>query len=270
MPRNKLSDPENPEERYRAPALDRGLDILEVLARQAHGLTRSEIVSELGVSASHIYRMLERLVARGYVTRLAGGDRYMLTMKLYLLGSDHPPVRRLVAAAQPLMDAFAQDHGQSLHLVVPERGTGIIVAQASPVAHWEFRARIGAQLDLFTTGSGLTLLAMQAPNRRAETLGKWGLADGEARLSAIAAELRDVREKGYRVAPSAQVVGITDLSVPLSGPHGDAAAVITCAFIEKPGSGHAEHWEPALAALQDLAGTLSYRTIESSVPFAAE
>ncbi|WP_347266589.1 helix-turn-helix domain-containing protein [Paracoccus sp. (in: a-proteobacteria)] len=55
--------------RYRAPALDKGLDILEVLAEQARDLTRAEIVRELGLSPSQIYRMLERLVARGYVTR---------------------------------------------------------------------------------------------------------------------------------------------------------------------------------------------------------
>ena len=53
-------------DRYRAPALDKGLDILEVLASQARGLTRAEIVKEMGLGPSQIYRMLERLVARGY------------------------------------------------------------------------------------------------------------------------------------------------------------------------------------------------------------
>ena len=52
--------PEAPADRYRAPALDRGLDILEVLADQARGLTRAEIVKALGLGPSQIYRMLER------------------------------------------------------------------------------------------------------------------------------------------------------------------------------------------------------------------
>ena len=56
-------------ERYRAPALDKGLDILELLSEQQEGLTRTEITKELGRNASEIYRMLERLVARRYVTR---------------------------------------------------------------------------------------------------------------------------------------------------------------------------------------------------------
>jgi hypothetical protein len=94
--------------RYRAPALDKGLDILELLAGQPSGMTRAEIVKAMGRGPSEIYRMIERLVARRYLSRSPEGDRYLLTMKLFLLGSAHPPVRRLVAQAQPAMDAFAR------------------------------------------------------------------------------------------------------------------------------------------------------------------
>lgn len=57
-------------EKYRAPALDKGLDILELLSEQSDGLTRTEIVKAMGRGPSEIYRMLERLVARGYAPRL--------------------------------------------------------------------------------------------------------------------------------------------------------------------------------------------------------
>jgi DNA-binding IclR family transcriptional regulator len=220
-------------DRYRAPALDKGLDILEVLAVQPRGLTRAEIVKALGLGPSQIYRMLERLVARGYVARIEG-DRYALTLRLFLLGTRHPPLRRLVAQAQPLMDDFARETRQSCHLVMPEHGKGVMVAQASPYNHWEFRARVGAELDLFTTGSGLTLLACQDPRRLTETLGQWGIADAGARLAAAADDLAAVRMRGYRVAPSRQARGVTDLSVPILGPSGDAAAALTCAYVVHP------------------------------------
>lgn len=248
---------DRPADRYRAPALDKGLDILEVLADQPGGLTRAEIVKALGVSPSQIYRMLERLVARAYVTRLDGGDRYALTMKLFLLANGYPPLRRLVAQAQPMMDAFSRELRQSCHLVVPENGCGIVVAQASPVDHWEFRARVGARLDLFQTSSGLTLLAFQDPARRAETLGQWGIAEAEAAVGAIADQLGRIRRSGHRVGPSGQAVGVTDLSVPLLGPRGDAMAVLTCAFIEHPGDPPAGLREAALARLAEVARALS-------------
>lgn len=243
-------------ERYRAPALDKGLDILEVLADQARGLTRAEIVKVMGVSPSQIYRMLERLVARGYVTRLDGGDRYGLTMKLFQLATRHPPLRRLIAPAQPLMDQFATEVGQSCHLVVPEQGHGIIVAQASPPGHWEFRGRIGGILDLFTTGSGLTLLAFQDPDRLAGTLGQWGIADAAERLASLAGHLRAVRERGARVEPSAYLVGVTDISVPVAGHGGEAVAVLTCPFIEHPGEVGDESRSLALRQLKALAARL--------------
>ena len=134
---------DRPADRYRAPALDKGLDILEVLADQPGGLTRAEIVKALGVSPSQIYRMLERLVARAYVTRLDGGDRYALTMKMFLLAHRHPPLRRLVAQAQPLMDGFARQTRQSCHLVAPDRGIAIVDDGTPPPATPAVGPRIG-------------------------------------------------------------------------------------------------------------------------------
>jgi DNA-binding IclR family transcriptional regulator len=245
-------------ERYRAPALDKGLDILEILAEQPGGMTRAEIVKAMGRSPSEIYRMLERLVVRQYVTRIDGGDRYALTMKLFLMAHRHPPLRRMVAQAQPLMDAFARETRQSCHLVLPESGFVVVLAQASPDYHWEFRVRIGAQLDLFDTGSGLTLLAFLRPERRAETLAIWGIAYAEDRLADLAPHLAEVRRAGYRQEPSAQLVGVIDLSVPIFGPDGNAVAVLTCAFIEHPGDPATDGRDIALAKLRALAALLSF------------
>lgn len=244
------------EARYRAPALDKGLDILEVLSDQARGLTRAEIVKALGLSPSQIYRMLERLVVRGYVSRL-DGDRYALTMRMFLLATRHPPLRRLLAEAQPRMDDFARQVGQSCHLVVPGQGAGIVVAQASPMGHWEFRARLGAQLDLFSTSSGLTLLAFQDTAGIVEILGCWGVADAARQLAEVAPHLDGVRAQGARVGASGQLAGVTDISVPVPGPGGAAVAVLTCAFIDHPDTVQSHDRDAALAALQGVAQALA-------------
>ena len=46
-------------ERYRAPALDKGLDILELLAGVDGGLTQAEIAKRLGRSHNELYRMID-------------------------------------------------------------------------------------------------------------------------------------------------------------------------------------------------------------------
>lgn len=244
------------DDRYRAPALDKGLDILEFLASQPNGQTRAEIVKAIGRSPSEIYRMLERLVARNYVGRSPEGDRYALTMKLFVLGGQHPPVRRLVARAQPLMDIFTERTMQSVHLVMPDRGAAVVVAQASGPGNWEFRLRIGAPLDLVSTSSGQTLLAFQDPRRRSETLAAWGADRHAARVRAITDELAAIRARGYRIGDSLQLVGVRDVSVPVLGPQGDAIAVVTCPYLQR--LDHRTADEPAtVAELRALAADVS-------------
>lgn len=245
-----------PNDRYRAPALDKGLDILEFLSAQPSGVTRSEIVKALDRGPSEIYRMLERLVARDYVTRSVEGDRYALTMKLFTLSTQFPPVRRLVARAQPLMDVFTERTQQSVHLAMPDRGMAVVVAQASGPANWEFRLRIGARLELISTSSGQTLLAFQEPERRHETLAIWGGSEEASKLANIEEALEAIRANGHRVGDSLQLIGVRDISVPILGPHGDAIAVVTCPYLQRVDRETADE-ASALAELESLASSIS-------------
>jgi DNA-binding IclR family transcriptional regulator len=244
------------DERYRAPALDKGLDILELLSEQPGGLTRAELVKAMGRGPSEVYRMLERLVARDYVSRSREGDRYALTMKLFVLAHRHPPVRRLVARALPLMDAFAIESGQSCHLVVPDRDAAVVVAHASPPGNWEFGIRVGAPIDLLTTGSGQTLLAFQDGNSRDDLLSRWEGTGKNSAYAALETVLTAYRTQGYRIGESAQIRGISDISVPILSPDGFAVAVITCPYVER-----LDRVEPDIAAalllLKDMAAELS-------------
>jgi DNA-binding IclR family transcriptional regulator len=225
-------------DRYRAPALDKGLDILELLARQPGGMTRAEIVSAMGRSPSEVYRMVERLVAREYVRRSLAGDRFTLSMKLFLLGSSHPPLRRLISYAQPLMDEFANKTLQSIHLAIPEAGSAVVVAQASGPANWEFRLRVGAELSLISTGSGKTLLAYQDDDGLKELFPP---SEGDTSSTILqdpqlVKELEEIKRTGYRISDSGQLVGVTDISVATIGSNGNAFGVLTCPYIERVGA----------------------------------
>jgi len=217
------------DDKYRAPALDKGLDILELLALQPSGMTRTEIVKSLGRSASEIYRMLERLVIRGYVNRSMEGDRFSLSTKLFLLGATFPPLRRIVDRAQPLIDAFALQCLQSIHLAVPDRGKMVVVAQATSQAAWEFRLRLGAELDLLATGSGQTFLAFSSPAEQQSLL---AMADVES-PDKIAKDIAEIRAVGHRIRPSQQLVGVTDISVPVFTSGSSPVGVLTCPFLPR-------------------------------------
>lgn len=115
---------------YATPALEKGLDILELLAHERDGLTKSEIAHGLNRTVSEIFRMLIYLQERGYIVE-AEGDRYILSLRLFQLVQEHPPTERLLGEALPRMHLLAEKLQQSCHLGVLESGRVVIVAQTN-------------------------------------------------------------------------------------------------------------------------------------------
>lgn len=199
---------EDDSDRYRAPALDKGLDILELLARTDGGLTQVEIAKALGKSPNEFYRMLDRLVRRGYVQR-QDGDRFTLTLKMFGLAHFHQPVRRLVSFAAPMMRDFSAKAQQACHLAVYDRGSVVVIAQQDSSTYWALSIRVGAQMSLFNTGSGHVLLAFQNETQR-ELMISEQLRGEEKELPANLRErLQQVKAQGYESMNSLQTAGST-------------------------------------------------------------
>ncbi len=242
------------ENRYRAPALDKGLDILELLATEPSGLTRAEIVKAMGRSQSEIYRMLERLVARDYVSRM-DGDRHFLSMKMFVLATHYPPVNRLISTAMPFMAAFAKAAFQSCHLGIYDRGAITVIAQQDSPGEWGLNLRLGAHIELFTTGSGMTYLAFQSDEFVKTTADEAGVTLDDEMFR----ELRAAKRQGYWMAPSRQARGMVDISAPIIGPNEQSIAVISCPFIERLAGPTTINIDVALTKLRELANQLHLR-----------
>ncbi len=238
------------EDRYRAPALDKGLDILELLAQQPQGLTRAEIVKQMDRSASEIYRMLERLVVRQYVMRSLSGDRYALSLKLFALAHIHPPLNRLINQALPVMDAFARHAEQSCHLGVYDRGNVLIAAQINSPSGWSFSLHRGARVGLLDTASGHVLLAFSDAAQAQRMRTEHTAVDGEVPITQtkLQATLKGIHRKGYLERDSQQSFGVVDISAPILGPHQQALAALTCPYIRRIDT----HVGPDLQAAREL------------------
>ena len=219
-------------DRYRAPALDKGLDILELLSGIDGGLTQAEIAKRLGRSPNEFYRMLDRLVRRGYVTRI-DGDRFSLTLKLFGLAQLHAPVRRLASYATPLMRELAESTRQANQLAVFDRGAAVVIAQQEAPGYWGISIRVGSHISLFNTGSGHVLLAFRSAEERDMMISEY---EGTTEVKAehtddFFARLDQIRARGYEMMPSQQMAGIVNLSAPVLGPDGRAIAALTIPYV---------------------------------------
>ena len=246
-------------DRYRAPALDKGLDILELLAGEEEGLSQAEIAKALGRTPNEQYRMLERLVRRGYVARNAS-DRYELTLKLFGLAHFHRPIRRLVSQATPMMRALAARSMQSNHLAVYDRAGVTIIAQMDAPGYWGLSIRVGARVDLFNTGSGHILLAFRSPEQREMMIAEHEDAGEELnRPEDLEERMTQIRQRGYEVMPSLQTAGVYNLSAPVLGGDGAAIAAITCPYIAPLNRPKAPDIPATIAMLREAADALSQR-----------
>lgn len=236
--------------RYRAPALEKGLDILELLARQPSGMSLTAIARESGRSLSEIYRVTLALEARGFIRREEGGDSFSLTLKLFELATEHPPINRLLSAALLQMQKLAAATEQSCHLAVVDADHVLVVAQVDSPRPMHYSVRLGARFAILETSSGAVFLAYAGkPDlvRRASRRAGEPAAETEARLAAIRAAGGERRE-------SLVVAGVTNLSRAVFDRQGVVAA-LTIPFLWQRGL--TVDIDGAAAALSEAARALT-------------
>lgn len=241
--------------KYRAPALDKGLDIIELLASTDEGLTQADIAKAIGRSANEIFRMLDRLQRRGYIRRL--GDRYELTLKLFALSHQHSPIRRLVSLATPILRELSRRVDQSCHIAVYDRGHVVVVAQNESPSYYGLSIRVGSRIGLFNTGSGHALLAFTTAREREMMIREHELVPGEQRMSDLADRLDAVRKRGFEEMASQQIRGVVNLSAPILGPGGSALAVLTVPYVSRLENTTAPDVASVLGLMRSAAGELS-------------
>jgi len=218
---------------YSAPALEKGLDILELLAAEEGGLPLNEIARRLERTPSEIFRMLEVLAQRGYLKRGEIDGRFRLTLRLFELAHRHPPLDRLLQEALPAMRQLAETAGQSIHLSVHHDRRIVVVAQADGFSTMGFSVRLGSTYPFRGDRvSAWVLTAFQAPDRQAGLTAL--MLEGEApRAQArILRQIEETRRAGFVLAPSATVSGVTDICFPVRDASGGAVAALVVAFLE--------------------------------------
>lgn len=243
-------------EKYRAPALSKGLDILEHLASEPEGKTQAEIAKTLGRTTSEIFRMLMVLRQRGYVHLREDDDRYALTTKLFEIAHRHPPIRRLTSVAGPAMQKLAIRLNQSMHLAILHSGRVLVIAQVDCNDNNITAVRLGAQIPLFDTSSGRVLAAWM-PDDDLQGLLAIAEAGDPARREGFVADLPRVRRAGYAENDSFTIAGVINISAPIRDISGRVVAAMTIPYVRRLSGTTVVPLDEARASLLALSDQLS-------------
>ena len=114
-------------------ALVRGLDVLRFVSENSR-LTASEIAKRLDIPQPTIVRILETLIAVGYVYRDLDAATFGVTAKTKSLSSGYDMSSRVAQLAQPTIEALRQEIGWPSNLSVPV-GRSMVIAYTNRAAH---------------------------------------------------------------------------------------------------------------------------------------
>lgn len=234
---------------YSAPALEKGLDILELLAREPDSISLKEIAERLGRSVGEIFRMLAVLEQRGFVRTSTSSDRYELTMRLFQLAHWHLPVNRLTLAAAGPMRGLALNSGQSCHLTTLSGARVVVLFKQDSFKDRSFSMRVGAESPILSSCSGRIIFALADESAREALLASILESGNASQVQATVKLAASIRRSGILEIPSDQVEGITDMGTPIFGHDGTVSAALVIPFLHRIGKDNTAYLEEVRQAL---------------------
>jgi DNA-binding IclR family transcriptional regulator len=192
--------------------LDRGIQVLELLAAAERPASIAALAAGLGVHRSIVYRILRTLEDRRLVNRRPDGA-YELGVGLQILARNVS--RSLREAAMPELAALARDLSMTAFLVVADREECVTLFSVEP-RHTAIAvvARPGSRHRLDQGAPGLALLAGGPPS------------PGERPEVAVA------RMAGYATSHDEVIPGLRSVAVPLPESDGGVRAAVAVVYVD--------------------------------------
>lgn len=217
-------------------AIQRGLAVLRAVSEYGP-ITIVDLVERCGFPQPTMVRILETLIAEGYICRVAGEPKYRVTGRALSLSRGFDRKSRLLEVASPIVDHMHIQIGWPSNLAVFDRDAMVIVYSNRASLGLSLPGRTGARIPLLATGVGLVTLAHMAEFDRKTALasaksggGQW---DNDTRANAgLAAKLRQIRRDGYAFADEDYLEAVYQsriwaVAAPILSPDGNVQAALS-------------------------------------------
>ena len=203
------------------PALDRSLDLVELLNRRPEGLTLSELSKELAAPKNAIFRITQTLLARGYLSRDSESMSFQLTGQFLKLAPPQAGGISLPEATRPAMEALRDETGETVQLGVLSGLEGVVIDQVESRQALRIVVNLGLRFSLYDNAPGKLLLAHMPEEERAEAISKLELTPKTPRTitdqTKLIAECENIVSLGYSVDYAEADEGIHCVAAPIFG-----------------------------------------------------
>ena len=140
------------------PALEKALQILQMLAASRSGLSLQEIVQRTGLPRSSVHCILVTLQRQDFLYRNESTSRYMFGLKLFSLANMALSGLRLRDQAAPFLYSLMHQTQLTVHLAILERNEALLVAKVDAPGIVRLATWLGKRMELHCTGLGKALM----------------------------------------------------------------------------------------------------------------
>lgn len=204
-------------------ALDRGLQILELLAHGTEGMALASIASALDIPRSACHRLLDDLVERGYVRQVRERGDYVMTTRLPALGLSFLSSSGLVDIAQPMIEKLADHSGElaRLSIVDQDRLTWVAKAEGNRKG-FRYDPDMGMNARLSCTSSGHAWLMTLSDEQAMALVSRQGFGTPQdygpkapVTVKALLGFLHAARVRGYAMIDEVFAPGMSAVAAPV-------------------------------------------------------
>jgi len=211
-------------------AVERTIQILEVLASSEEGLRLADICRLTGLDGSTALRFLASLERLGYATRDPGGKLYRLGPRVGRLG-DGPALAVLQRVARPHMEALQRACGEDVNLGTMDAGAALCLETQKSSHVLGVNISSGLRIPAHASSLGKAMLAFIPAHKRQALLSGMGLERCTANTitdpEELDRELEAVRRRGYATDREEFSPGVVCIGAPVFNAQGHVVAALS-------------------------------------------
>jgi IclR family transcriptional regulator, acetate operon repressor len=140
-------------------SLDRGLIILEAVAKSNHPVSLADLTSVLGIDRSSVFRLANTLKRRGFLAYPTGRKDYILGPTLWRLSHLYDWGTMLIRVSHEHLKQLASQTNETAHLAIREGKHALFIDHATANHVISVSGQTGEMVPLYCTAHGKALLA---------------------------------------------------------------------------------------------------------------
>ncbi len=216
---------------YRVQVLDRALAALEILANRDGECSLVDLCTEMKLHKSTVHRLAMVLEQHRLVHKNPDTGRYRLGLRLFEFGSKAIAALDLRGRARPYLDRLQRQFGETVFFCILDDGQVFYVEKIESQQSVRTACTVGSRAPAYCTAVGKAMLAELAESEVNDVVRRWGLkavtANTITTATALKAELKAVRSRGYAIDNEEKEEGLRCVSAAVRGHSGKLFAAMS-------------------------------------------